>query len=280
MAGSIVESRIGFIGCGKMAQALIGGIKTAGVYAAENILASGGGGKTLEEAKRHLGITACLSNAEVAEKVDVAVLSVKPHILPTVLGEIKEVLQNRNPVPLIVSVAAGVSMDTISQHLGGHDNLRLCRVMPNTPSLVQAGASAYCVNDKATEDDVKTVERILNSVGLSVQVPEAQLAAVTGVSGSGPAYMFLAMEAMADGGVLSGLPRATAMKLAAQTMLGAAKMVLETGVHPGELKDAVTSPAGTTIAAVRELEKNGFRSALIEAVHAASNRAVELGKSS
>jgi len=211
MAGSIVESRIGFIGCGKMAQALIGGIKTAGVYAAENILASGGGGKTLEEAKRHLGITACLSNAEVAEKVDVAVLSVKPHILPTVLGEIKEVLQNRNPVPLIVSVAAGVSMDTISQHLGGHDNLRLCRVMPNTPSLVQAGASAYCVNDKATEDDVKTVERILNSVGLSVQVPEAQLAAVTGVSGSGPAYMFLAMEAMADGGVLSGLPRATAM---------------------------------------------------------------------
>ena len=157
-------------------------------------------------------------------------------------------------------------------------NLRIIRAMPNTPALVGKGAAGYCPGTRATRDDAQTARLLLGAVGLAVEVPERLMDAVTGLSGSGPAYVYLVIEALADGGVRAGLPRADAIRLAAQTVLGAAAMVLETGEHPAVLKDMVTSPGGTTIAGLAELERHGLRSALIEAVSAATRRAIELGK--
>jgi pyrroline-5-carboxylate reductase len=156
--------------------------------------------------------------------------------------------------------------------------MRVIRAMPNTPALVGMGAAAYCLGSTATRDDAATAARLLGAVGLAVEVPERLMDAVTGLSGSGPAYVYLVIEALADGGVRSGLPRADALKLAAQTVLGAASMVMETGEHPAVLKDMVTSPGGTTIAGLAELERHGLRAALIDAVTAATRRAAELGK--
>jgi pyrroline-5-carboxylate reductase len=175
---------------------------------------------------------------------------------------------------LVVSIAAGISLDQLCGWIG---HKRVIRVMPNTPCLVGEGASAFCGSDDVTKEDNDWIESMLSSVGLAVQVEEKQMDAVTGLSGSGPAYVCLIIEALADGGVLAGLPRQMAMKLATQTVLGTARMVAETGRHPGELKDAVASPGGTTIAAIAVLEQNGVRGALVKAVEASAKRSQELG---
>jgi pyrroline-5-carboxylate reductase len=179
--------------------------------------------------------------------------------------------------PLLVSVAAGVSLQAIGDRLGV-PGARLVRVMPNTPCLVGASASAYCPSAGATPEDCRLVDRLFNAVGRAVPVPEKLLDAVTGLSGSGPAFVFVIIEALSDGGVRMGLPRDLATQLAAQTVLGSAKLLLESGLHPGVLKDMVASPAGTTIAGLHALERGGLRAALIDAVEAATRRSAELGK--
>ena len=204
-------------------------------------------------------------------QADIFLLAVKPHLVPHVATEIANLV---NQTKLVISIAAGVSLRTLCQH-AGHD--RVIRVMPNTPSLVGAGASAFCVAAGATDDDCRWIEQALAGVGTVVRVAEAQMDAVTGLSGSGPAYICLVIEALADGGVLAGLPRPLAMTLAAQSVMGTAKMVSETGRHPAELKDAVASPGGTTIAALKVLEERGLRAALINAVETSARRSGELG---
>lgn len=209
--------------------------------------------------------------AEVLAVADRVVLAVKPQVLKSIAPVLAKSIKSKH---LLVSIAAGISLSSL-QHLLG--TARVVRVMPNTPAQVGAGASAIAAPAELAEADVQWVEQLMNSVGLSVRVPDHLIHAVTGVSGSSPAYVYLVIEALSDGGVALGLPRATATQLAAQAVLGAAKMVLETGLHPGELKDQVTSPAGTTIAALRSLEAGAVRSAFIEAVARCAERSQELG---
>jgi len=201
------------------------------------------------------------------------VLAVKPQHMPAVLKEIAKGVEGRH---LFVSVAAGVPLSAMASALG--QNTRIIRVMPNTPCLVGAGATAFARGAKATEEDAALVERLFSTIGIAMEVTEPLLDAVTGLSGSGPAYVFQVIEAMSDGGVRSGLPRNVATRLAAQTVLGAAKMVLDTGEHPAALKDGVASPGGTTIAGLHELERGALRGALINAVEAATKRSQELGR--
>jgi pyrroline-5-carboxylate reductase len=194
--------------------------------------------------------------------------------MPGVLEELRSLLK---PSQLVISIAAGVTLSALSQALG--DRVRLVRVMPNTPCLVGQGASGFAMGRAATQEDAALTMSLLSTVGIAVQVPESLLDAVTGLSGSGPAYAFEMIEALSDGGVFAGLPRDVATRLAAQTLLGAAKMVLATGQHPGALKDAVASPGGTTIAGLHELERGGLRGTLMNAVVAATRRSQELGRS-
>jgi pyrroline-5-carboxylate reductase len=204
----------------------------------------------------------------------VLVLAVKPQSMRGVLDELRPIVK---PEQLVISIAAGVPLSALATALGAH--VRLVRVMPNTPCLVGQGASAYALGSAATPDDAELAQSLLATVGLAVHVPETLLDAVTGLSGSGPAYAFQVIEALSDGGVCAGLPRDVATRLAAQTLLGAAQMVLSTGQHPGALKDAVASPGGTTIAGLHELERGGLRAALMNAVVAATKRSQELGRS-
>ena len=204
-------------------------------------------------------------------KADIVFLAVKPQIMSTALEGIGDVLAGK----LIVSIAAGLRINTLEGWLP--DSCRVVRVMPNTPCLVGAGACGVSRGPAATDEDEAIVVELLESVGVVETVPERLLDAVTGLSGSGPAYVFQMIEALSDGGVKVGLPRATSTRLAAQTLLGAAKMLLETGEHPGALKDAVTSPGGTTIAAIHEMEIGGVRAALMNAVESSTTRSQELG---
>lgn len=206
---------------------------------------------------------------DAVERAEIVLLSVKPHIIASIFKNTAYDFKGK----LVVSIAAGVQLSTLSRG-AGHD--RVIRVMPNTPSLVGEGASAFCAAAGTTDEDIENVRSMLASVGYVTRVTEPQIDAVTGVSGSGPAYMFLLIEALADGGVAEGLPRKIALELATQTMLGAAKMVRETGTHPAQLRDNVCSPGGTTIAAVKSLEHNAVRGAMIAAVAAAAKRSREL----
>lgn len=221
------------------------------------------------------GFKATVSNTEVASASDVIVLAVKPDVISTVLREIGPALRHN---PLIISIAAGIPIKTMQQALPA--GARVVRVMPNLPCTVGEMAAGFACGAHCAADDGKLVGKLLGCVGCAEQVPEKLLDAVTGLSGSGPAYGFLMVEALADGGVRAGLPRPIAQKLAAQTLRGAATMVLETGKHPGELKDQVTSPGGTTIAGVEALENGGFRAAAMGAVVAAAARSKELAKAS
>lgn len=261
---------VGFLGAGQMATALARGFVQSGFLPAERIVASDPLAETRNRFTSETGARCLASNEEVARTADVLFLAVKPQQMPAVLGELSGVATQRH---LLVSIAAGVPLKSMAR-LG--DDFRLVRVMPNTPCLLGAGASAYALGGAATEEDGALVERMLSTVGLAVKVPEKLLDAVTGLSGSGPAYAYLMIEALSDGGVRMGLPRDVATKLAAQTLLGAARMVLETGKHPGALKDAVTSPGGTTIAGLHALERGGLRGCLMDAVEAATSRATEL----
>jgi pyrroline-5-carboxylate reductase len=219
------------------------------------------------------GGNAMADNGAVLAGSDVIVLAVKPQHLPGVLKEIAKGAEARH---LFVSIAAGVPLSAMTSVLG--QAARVVRVMPNTPCLVGAGATAFTRGPKATDEDAALVERLFSTIGIAMEVPESLLDAVTGLSGSGPAYVFQVIEALSDGGVRCGLPRNVATRLAAQTVLGAAKMVLDTGEHPAALKDGVASPGGTTIAGLHELERGALRGALINAVEAATNRSQELGR--
>ncbi|MCS7465556.1 pyrroline-5-carboxylate reductase [Stieleria sp. ICT_E10.1] len=260
------------IGGGQMGRALVGGMLASGFAAADRITIVDPSPDSRQWwADQHPAVGCLDQMGDDADQADVFLLAVKPHLIPQVAAEIANRVEHTK---LIVSIAAGVSLTTLCEH-AGHE--RVIRVMPNTPSLVGAGASAFCVAAGATDDDCRWIEQALAGVGTVARVAEAQMDAVTGLSGSGPAYICLVIEALADGGVLAGLPRPLAMTLAAQTVLGTAKMVAETGRHPAELKDAVASPGGTTIAALKVLEERGLRAALINAVEASAKRSGELG---
>jgi pyrroline-5-carboxylate reductase len=211
-------------------------------------------------------------NREVVLASDILVLAIKPQAVPALLDEIRNAVSERH---LIVSIAAGVTLKQLADGLLA--NCRLVRVMPNTPCLVGASAAGFAAGPGCQAADAAVVERLFNAVGKAFALPESLLDAVTGLSGSGPAFVYVLIEALADGGVRMGLPRDAATTLAAQTVLGAARMVLETGQHPGQLKDAVASPGGTTMAGLHALERGGFRAALMDAVEAATRRSTELG---
>jgi pyrroline-5-carboxylate reductase len=267
-----MTKKIGFIGAGNMAEALMKGIISTGLYRAGEIVAS----EVYEPRRRHiadtLGVDVYEDNTAVVKKARFIVLSVKPQQVKEVLAALKDHLTKEH---LVMSIAAGVTVATLESNVPA---CRFVRVMPNQPCMVLASASAFSRGSRATPEDCATVDRVLKAVGVSYEVREDLLDAVTGLSGSGPAYAYMIIEALADGGVLMGLPRDVSMTLAAQTLLGAAKTILETGEQPGKMKDIICSPGGTTIEAVKVLEEFGLRSALINAVEAATMRSRELGK--
>ena len=273
MTGGEGTMKLGFIGCGNMAQAMITGILNQKVVSPEELIVSNPHEAKTAKLKEKFGIQTTTDNKEAARWADILVLSVKPQVYPTVIKEIKEEVSMEQ---IIVTIAAGVSMEATERQFG--KETKIVRVMPNTPALVGEGMSGLCCNEYVTEEEFNKVHHIFESFGKAEKITESLMDAVVGVSGSGPAYVYMFIEAMADAGVAQGLPRKQAYTFAAQTVLGSAKMVLETGQHPGELKDAVCSPAGTTIEAVNALEKNGLRNAVIEAVTAAAKKNHELGQ--
>ena len=255
-----MKYKVGFIGCGNMASAIIGGLKAhAGIDASE-IIAADASEAAREKAKETLSICTTASNTEVSTQADVLFLSVKPQYYETVIAEIQPTLPAGQ---IIVTIAPGKTLAWLGERLG---DVKIVRTMPNTPALVGEGITGVCKNNLVTEDEFAYVLKLLSSFGLAEAIPESLMDAVVSVSGSSPAYVFLFIEAMADAAVADGMPRAQAYKFAAQAVLGSAKMVLETGKHPAELKDMVCSPAGTTIEAVRVLEEKGFRGAVMDAM--------------
>ncbi len=265
--------RVGFLGAGKMATALARGWLATGLVGPDRVVASDPDTHARNAFRGSTAQRVTESNQEVVAASDLLVLAVKPQSMTALLNEIRGDVSERH---LIVSIAAGVSLAQLTQGLGA--DRRVVRVMPNTPCLVGASASGFAPGEHATPEDVTLVERLLGAVGLAYRLPESLLDAVTGLSGSGPAFVYVVIEALSDGGVRMGLPRDVATALAAQTVLGSAKMVLETRSHPGVLKDMVTSPGGTTIAGLHALERGGLRAALIDAVEAATKRSAELGR--
>lgn len=265
--------KLGFIGTGKMGGSLIKGICDSGIIPNSDIYASDVFEAFLNELHENLHINVSTDNMDVVRNADMIVLAVKPQILKSVLSHIRDEI---TPDKLIISIAAGVKLDAIENEL--NEGARVVRVMPNIAATVAEAASAISPGKNASVEDADDTLEIFGSVGSSLIVPEHLMDAVTGLSGSGPAFVFPVIEAMADGGVFEGLDRDSAIVLAAQTVLGAAKMVLETNTHPGKLKDMVTSPGGTTIRGVHVLEEGCVRAAFMNAVIAASNRSRELGK--
>ncbi|HSV42262.1 MAG TPA: pyrroline-5-carboxylate reductase [Methanomassiliicoccales archaeon] len=265
--------KFGFVGAGNMAEALMKGIIAAGLARPEDITASDVVPERRDYIAKTISVGVTGDNIEVIRSSDVIILAVKPYHVGPVLNEMRPYLTNEH---LIVSIAAGVPISLMEQHL--NMGVRVVRVMPNHPCLVGASASAFAMGRSSLKEDKETVQKILESVGIAYCLEERLLDAVTGLSGSGPAYVYMFIEAMADGGVLAGLPRDVAVALATQTVLGSAKTVLETRRHPGELKDMVASPAGTTIQGIKALEEGGFRGTVIKAVEAGAKRSKELGE--
>ncbi|MCA9209829.1 MAG: pyrroline-5-carboxylate reductase [Planctomycetales bacterium] len=268
----VAELSIGFVGAGQMATALARGFCQAGLVAPSDITAfDPDGGAASRFAEAVPGVRIVSGNSEVVAASSVVVLAVKPQVMSQATGSLAGAeLRDK----LFVSIAAGVTLAQLYEQLGTR---RVVRVMPNTPALVGCGAAGYSLGDDATGADGELVGRLFGAVGVAVPVGEPLLDAVTGLSGSGPAFVYAIIEGLSDGGVRMGLPRAVATQLAAQTMQGAARMVLETGEHPGSLKDRVTSPGGTTIAGLQALEDRAVRGAMMAAVEAATKRARELG---
>lgn len=259
--------KIGFIGLGNMASAMIGGILKKELYSAEDIIGSDKSEDSVQKAAKIFGIHTTTDNLEVAQIADVLILAVKPQFFPEVIAEIKGAVREET---LIISIAPGKTMEWIMEHFGRE--LKLVRCMPNTPALVGEGCTGFCCYKLVSEEEQAQAAAILGSFGRAYQVPENLLDTVVGISGSSPAYVFMFIEAMADAAVAQGMPRKQAYQFAAQAVLGSAKLVLETGMHPGELKDMVCSPAGSTIEGVRILEKNGFRGAVFEALKGAADK--------
>ncbi|AAK81186.1 pyrroline-5-carboxylate reductase [Clostridium acetobutylicum] len=259
-----MDSKVGFIGCGNMAQAIIKGMVKAKVVPNENIIVSNPSNEKLEKISKECGVLTTNDNKQVALKADIIVLSVKPNKYEKVISEIKDLVQQS---VIIVAIAAGVSIEK-TRIMFKNSNIRVVRAMPNTPALVGEAMTAISPCEEIDKGELKNVTEIFESFGKCEVVDEALMNAVTGVSGSSPAYVYMFVEAMADAAVLNGMTREKAYKFAAQSVLGAAKMILETGEHPGKLKDDVCSPSGTTIEAVYALEKSGFRASVIAAVDA------------
>lgn len=260
--------KLGFIGCGNMATAMIGGIIKNGIFKEDEIIASDAFAPALENARKKLGISITASNKEVAEKSEVLVLSVKPQYYESVIKEIADSIDEKC---IVVTIAAGKTLEWVGSMFGRA--VKVIRTMPNTPALVGEGITGVCQNVLVNDAELEYVCRILGGFGKTEVVPESLMDVVTSVSGSSPAYVFMFIEAMADAAVADGMPRDKAYKFAAQAVYGSAKMVMETGIHPGALKDMVCSPGGTTIEAVRVLEKEGFRSSVIEAMKACTKKA-------
>ena len=265
-----MDKKIGFIGAGNMAKAMMGGIIGSGMVTAENIIASDGYAPSLEAAKKQYGIQTTLDNKEVVAFSDIIFLAVKPNVYGNVMEEIKADLGEK----IIVTIAPGKTLDYMAKGLGVR--AKVLRTMPNTPAMVGEGATAICPNENITAEELFDLRALISTFGMVEQVGEYLFDDVTAISGSSPAYVFMFIEAMADGAVKHGMARAQAYQMAAQAVLGSAKMVLETGKHPAELKDMVCSPGGTTIDAVAVLEENGFRSAVIKAVEAAPLKSAKL----
>jgi pyrroline-5-carboxylate reductase len=263
--------KFGMVGGGVMGEALMSRLIAQQVYEPETILVSEPMAARRELLMQKYGVQTTDDNRQVAQASTAVMLAIKPQIFTIVATELQSVI---NPDAIVLSILAGT---TLTQLETAFVNNPVIRVMPNTPAQVGAGVSAIAAGQKAQANHVATAKQILQTVGSVVEVPESMMDAVTGLSGSGPGYVAIVIEALADGGVVAGLPRPIAMQLAIQTVLGTATLLQETGMHPGQLKDQVTSPGGTTIAGIAQLEQQGLRSALIEAVRAATNRSKELG---
>jgi pyrroline-5-carboxylate reductase len=260
--------RIGFIGAGKMAQALIDGLLRADVVSADRLYAADPSEERRALFADALGANVLSDNVALVAACDVVVLAVKPYIIPAVAEQV-----TLPPGRLLVSIAAGVTLDALAGMFGTR---RTVRVMPNTPALVGCGASAWCTGPDATDADAELIQRMLGAVGLCVRVEEAEMDAVTGLSGSGPAYIYSVIEALADGGVREGLPAETAARLAAQTVLGAAQMVLSTGRAPSALRSDVATPGGTTVEGLAALDAGNLAQTMQNAVAAAAQRSREM----
>jgi pyrroline-5-carboxylate reductase len=263
---------IGFIGYGNMGQAMVNAIIREKLVPIENIIISKKEitQETIDRNKHNIRITT--DNLEVVEKADILILAVKPNIYDKLLREIRGQIKKGT---IVISIAAGITISYLKERLG--ENVKIIRAMPNTPALVGEGMTAYSLGCELEDKELADVESIFNSFGLSQRLDEKLLNGFTSIAGSSPAYVYMMIEALADGGVREGIPRNLAYTFAAQAVLGSAKMVLETGLHPGELKDKVCSPGGVTIEAVANLEKNGFRSSLIEAVKICTEKSKEIG---
>lgn len=263
--------KIGFIGLGNMASAMIGGILKKNLYSPEDLIGADKSEEAVKRAAETFHIHTTTDNIEVAEAADVLILAVKPQFFEGMIAEIKGAVGEDK---LVISIAPGKTMEWLMDHFG--KEMKLVRCMPNTPALVGEGCTGFCTYSMVTEEEQETARKILESFGKAYPVPENLMDTVVGVSGSSPAYVFMFIEAMADEAVAEGMPRALAYEFAAQAVLGSAKMVLETGKHPGELKDMVCSPAGTTIQAVKVLEEKGFRAAVMDAMEACIEKSKNL----
>jgi pyrroline-5-carboxylate reductase len=270
---SLKGKRVGFVGGGNMGEALIRGLLGTNLLTPDLLAATDVRAERTAQLTKQFGIIAHSDNARLVREADVVILAVKPQIMAGVLGEIAAAVTARH---LLISIAAGVATATIRTALG--KDARIIRVMPNTPALVLQGAAAVAKGKGLGPDDLAIAEEIFGAVGRVVVLDEELMDAVTGLSGSGPAYVAIVVESLADGGVKMGLDRATAMTLATQTVLGTAQLLLETGMHPGSLKDMVSSPGGTTIAGISALEEGGIRATFIRAVERATQRSRELGR--
>lgn len=259
--------KLGFIGCGNMASAIMGGIISNGLMKADEIIGADVFAPSREKAKTNLGIQIAESNKEVVEKAEAFVLSVKPQYYEEVISEIKDCVKKDQ---LIITLAPGKTLAWLEEKFG--KPVKIVRTMPNTPAMVQEGMTAACPNANVTAEELEYVLSILRAFGEAEVVPEKLIDAVVAVSGSSPAYVFMLIEAMADAAVAEGMPRGQAYKFAAKAVMGSAKMVLETGKHPGELKDMVCSPAGTTIEAVKVLEETGFRGSVMQAMEVCAEK--------
>ncbi|MFI8686954.1 pyrroline-5-carboxylate reductase [Rossellomorea sp. NPDC077527] len=268
-----MDKTIGFIGCGNMARAIMGGILKSGLVDGQSVRASARTEATVAEVEEQFGVKTTKDNQSVAAFSDIVFLAVKPDQYRELIEEIKGSLKED---AIIITIAAGITIKWMEEQIS--PEAKIVRTMPNTPSLVGEGMTAYCVNEVVTDADLEDVQAILDSFGKAERLDESLMDAIPAVSGSSPAYVFMFIEALADGAVLQGIPRKQAYQLAAQAVLGAAKMVLETGTHPGELKDAVCSPGGATIEAVAALEKHQFKGAVLSAMEACGRKSKFLGE--
>lgn len=267
-----MKERIGFIGSGKMAQAMIGGIVKSQLVDPDQVIASAQTESTLQEVNELYGIQTDLDNRKVAD-VDLLFLAVKPNDYEAVIHEVRHSVQ---PATVIITIAPGITAKEIERAFEA--DRKVIQTMPNTPSLIGAGMSTICANSMVTDEELNTVIKLFKSFGEVEVISEDQMDAIPSISGSSPAYVYMMIEAMADGGVRQGLSREQSYRLAAQAVMGAAKMVLETGKHPGELKDEVCSPSGATIAAVAKLENEGFRGTVLSAMESCTQKVKEMGE--